>query len=319
MLVVVLGTAIAFSSCEKGNSNDDKDDVSHNSQNNEEKVVEDQSEWYVEDLYDNGISQIDKSDVSADYRTNQLSFYNYVDDKGKLKNFKNLATTKRAIQIIDKSTLAYWTFQLGIKGCQPSLTSDYHFNSTLEPLFGLEHDFIYYSTSHYQNTYVEIEGKIVVSNGRIYTKTARGLIQDGVSGEISKASIYKSNFKTQQKIATDCPIKVRSECNIDYDKDIIRVHVNSDLASLYPSEKFVYGVEYGLGNYNYIAEYLESNESSFDIEIPIAIGDDGNKYMSWKNIKNNIEKKMQTGTISSSEQTTYDNAVKETNKYMILL
>lgn len=208
--------------------------------------------WYFyedRDVFNN-------SQANADYNSNQQNYYNYIDNAGLLKKWYG----KTFIHFLNNNTLEYCNFALGVAGCQQSLSSKYYVTT---PYYIGKDKLIYFSISQSTYTYVELDGKILVTNGDIYTRTSNGLVKDGTSEVMQKGTVNVANFSKEKQIADACA-KVSANITCNYDNLTCTVNFNSSLGSVYSSESFVYGVEYGI---NTCESTIESDSKSTPVTL----------------------------------------------------
>lgn len=249
---LLLCVALSFTSCSSG---DDESDGSQSGQ------VASKSTWY---FYDDNLSSY-VSEINSAYNKDASKYYDYVSDNGTCLGYYY------AIEIINKNTLKMWNFSYGVVGCKESIDSEYYIptNYTIGP-----DKIISYSTSSSMYTYVENEGKMIVTNGDIYTITPQGLIKDGRSDVMKKKEVYKSNFEKEAKIVKN----LKSHVNVtsDVSKCEYNVVFTSSLGSTYPAENFVFGTEYGDGRYNHRNDIYrqESNSKNGNIKFEACMFED---------------------------------------------
>lgn len=225
LFIFTFAATVAFTSCNKDDEDSGKDSSTE---------VSDSKNWYFYEDRD-GFNNVE---ANTDYNSNKHKYYNYVDDNGYIKG----GYGRTCIHFLNNNTLEYWYFTLGVEGCKPSLSSQYYCKT---PYYLGNDNFIYFSSSHFVYSYVEVDGKIIVTNGDIYTRTSNGIIKDDTSQVLQKGTVYTSNFSKEKQIADACTkISVNKSC--DYNDLSCNLNFNSVLGSIYPNESFVYGVEYGI-------------------------------------------------------------------------
>lgn len=252
------------------------------------------STWYfADDDLSSYIMQI-KNSCNSD----PSNYYRYVSNDGGM----NCLGSFSAIEIINKNTLKMWYFSYGIVGCKPSLDSEYYIPTN----YTIGSDkIISFSTYSSMYTYVENEGKIIVTNGDIYTTTPQGLIRDGSSTILKKKTINIADFKEEKQTVKDCQNKANTTLTADCDYETFICHVayNSALNNIHPKGTFVYGVEYGLKNST--LEIYETGNCSFNGDVLIEGNVEYNMFIgSWLA----LETKLQNGeTLTQSEKSLYIN------------
>lgn len=277
MIMMVFCITINFSSCSK----DDNETASSSS-----SVTSNSKDWYFYEDKD----AFNNAQANSDYNSNRLNYYNYVNEDGIIKR----GYGRTCIRFVNKNTLEYWYFTLCVAGCKESLSSQYYCNT---PYYLGKDKFIYYSSSHSTYSYVEIDGKIIVSNGDIYTRMSNGIVKDGTSQVMTQGAVYTSNFSKEKQIADACKsVKVNASCN--YNNLTCTVTFNNSLSSQYPSDTFVFGVEYGINSYD---TTIESETKSNPVSISFAMLDqEKSPYFSIAlKIQNNVP-------LNSSEKSFYN-------------
>lgn len=290
---LLLCVALSFTSCSNG---DDESDGPQSGQ------VTSKSTWYLAD--DNLSSYV--SEMKSSYNKDPLNYYSYVAEDGTLKRAGN----NYGIEIINKNTLKIWYFSYGVVGCAPSLDSEFYTqtNYTIGP-----DKIISYSTYSSMYTYVENEGKMIVTNGDIYTVTPQGLVRDGSSTTMKKKTVNISDFKEEKQTIRDCKNKsnttLTSDCN--YDEFTCHVIFNSSLTDLHPNQPFVFGLEYGLKNGTLKTE--ESKEVNYETDVLI---DGFLDYRMYYGSLLVLEEKLNNGeTLTTSEASLYKSASKIINDH----
>lgn len=276
LFIVAFAAAVSLCSCSK---DDDVESGSSTGSN-------DSNSWYFcEDR-----NAFNNTQANADYNGNRLNYYNYIDESGRLKR----GGGKTFIHFLNSNTLEVWNFELGVAGCQPSLSSQYYVSTSY--YIGKD-KLIYYSSSNSTYTYVEVDGKILVTNGDLYTRTSNGIIKDGTSEVLQKGTVNASNFGKEKQIADACA-KVSATRSCNYNNLTCTVNFNSSLASTYSNESFVYGVEYGIGTYD---TTLESESGSNPVTIKFDMVDQVKRP--YEAI---ILKLLNNGELTSSENSFYN-------------
>lgn len=294
--MLLLCVAFAFVSC----GSDDHESVGSQVQSGETGGSQTQSgqkasknTWY---LAESDLSSY-VSEINAAYNKDASSYYNYVSNEGACLG------TSYGIEIINENTLKIWQFYYGVLGCKESLDSEYYVPTN----YTIGSDkIIFYAKNSTMYTYVETEGKIIVTNGDIYTITPQGLVKDGSSNALKKKEVYEVNFEKETKITNDCKKQVsyREERNVS--ECTYKVVFNSSLASLYPNEKFVYGIKYGTRG-QYVKE-TESKSGTIEIELSMLSSDSREAYDSAKKYIEEYEKGVGIPTLS--ERQAYQDALK---------
>lgn len=276
LFIMSFVAALSLCSCSK---DDDVESGSSTGSN-------DSNSWYFcEDR-----NAFNNTQANADYNSNKLNYYNYIDESGRLKR----GGGKTFIHFLNSNTLEVWYFELGVAGCQQSLSSQYYVSTSY--YIGKD-KLIYYSVSHSTYTYVEVDGKLLVTNGDLYTRTSNGIIKDGTSEVLQKGTVNASNFSKEKQISDACA-KVSATRTCNYNNLTCALIFNSSLGSQFPNESIVYGVEYGI---NICETTLESESRNNPVTMQFDMIDQVKRP--YEAI---ILKLLNKGTLTSSEKSFYD-------------
>lgn len=325
-LIFTLGAVVFLSSCGKDDDNEiPADPNTDQSQNSSQNTKKDESDWYVWGGSSIGWSGYNSSVYASKVMEDCAAYYDNIDADGNVDS-KEMYSTKSAVRLVNGNTIEYWTFNVGIWGCRESLNSKYYwyanndYRSYFEGEFKPEKIICYSAEQRYQYTYAEIEGKLYVSDGSIYTRSKNGLIKDGVSGEYSKTDVNISNFENEKKIANRCKSEVR--CSERYEADYPNTYSIS-ITTPFPrtcdyNNLIVYGVEYGEScTSDYVVEGITPINGKVDIYISILFGSNINDYAKAEVIVNSLKTKMNSGeALSASEERLYKTALDTMDKLL---